>query len=350
MSFNVGKLNISVAGESHAKALTVIIEGIPSGEKIDTDELNKFMQRRAPGKNRYSTARRESDESEIMSGIKNGYTTGAPIAAVIRNNDTRSRDYGESLELPRPAHADYPASVKFGEYFDFCGGGQFSGRITAAVCFAGGICKQILKRKGILVNSHVLSVHGVYDEEYGKEIKDVSEKKFPVISDAAGEKMKEEIEKARLCGNSVGGIVECAISGMPVGIGDSLFGGIDGEIAKAVFGIPGVKGVEFGAGFRASEMYGTENNDEFIVENGKIITDGNNHGGVLGGMTSGMPIIVRAAFKPTPSVAAAQKTVSLKTKNPEVLNIKGRHDPCITVRASVCVEAVCAATALGSLL
>lgn len=351
MSFDTGKISISVAGESHARALTIIIEGIPSGEMIDIDKIKEFMQRRAPGKNKYSTQRTESDEPEILSGIKNGYTTGAPIAAIIRNNDTRSCDYGEKLDLPRPGHADYPASVKFGEHFDFCGGGQFSGRITAAVCFAGGICKQILEKRDVFINSHVLSVHGVCDKEYGEHgIEDVSHKEFPVIDDSAGDKMKEEIENARLMGNSVGGAVECAVSGMPAGIGDSLFGGIDGEFAKAVFGIPGVKGVEFGAGFRACNMYGSENNDEYIIKDGVIATDGNNHGGILGGMTSGMPIVLRAAFKPTPSIAKSQNTVSLSKMMPEVLNIKGRHDPCIAVRASVCVEAVCALVALGNLL
>jgi len=350
MSFEAGKLSVTVAGESHAKALSVIIEGIPSGIRFDEEQADKFMQRRAPGKNKYSTARKEADKPVILSGIKNGYTTGAAICAIVENSDTRSRDYGERLDVPRPGHADFPATVKFGEYFDFCGGGQFSARVTAALCFAGALAKQILSERGVEVNAHVYSVYGVRDVPYCEKIADVSEKDFPVISDEAGERMKEEIEKARMDCDSVGGCVECAITGLNPGIGDSLYGGLDGELARAVFAVPAVKGVEFGAGFEVCSMRGSENNDSFIFDGDEIKTETNNHGGILGGMTSGMPVILRAAMKPTPSIAKPQKSISFSEKCEKELVISGRHDPCVVARAVPCIEAVCALTVLGKIL
>lgn len=350
MSFNIGKLSVTIAGESHAKALSVIIEGIPAGVKIDSFKLRDFMKRRVPGKNKYSTSRNETDIPVILSGIKNGFSTGAPISAMIENNDTRSRDYGEKLDVPRPAHADYPASVKFGEYFDFCGGGQFSGRLTAAMCFAGGIAKELLSSKGIEVCAHIASIHGIEDESYSSGISDVSEKEFPVISDAAGELMKAEIDKARMSGDSVGGCIECAVTGLSPGIGDALYGGLDGELAKAVFAVPAVKGVEFGAGFDVCGMLGSENNDEYFTDGNDIKTTTNNHGGILGGMSSGMPILLRVAMKPTPSIARKQNSVSLsKHKNVE-LEINGRHDPCVVPRAVPCIESMCALAILGKIL
>ena len=251
MSYNVDSITLTVGGESHAKALSVILEGVKSGEEINMEELKKFMKRRAPGKDKLSTPRSEADEPIILSGINNGFTTGSPICAIIENTNTKSADYGERLDIVRPGHADFPASVKFGEFFNFCGGGQFSGRLTAAICFAGGIAKQILKRAGIEVFAHVLKVHGVEDKSYKEEIVDVSDKSFPVISDSAGEKMIEEIENARKNQDSVGGIIECTITGLEAGLGDALYGGIDGELAKAIFAIPAVKGIEFGTGFDA---------------------------------------------------------------------------------------------------
>ena len=349
MSYIVDSITLTVGGESHAKALSVILEGVKSGEEINMEELKKFMKRRAPGKDKLSTPRSEADEPIILSGINNGFTTGSPICAIIENTNTKSADYGERLDIVRPGHADFPASVKFGEFFNFCGGGQFSGRLTAAICFAGGIAKQILKRAGIEVFAHVLKVHGVEDKSYKEEIVDVSDKSFPVISDSAGEKMIEEIENARKNQDSVGGIIECTITGLEAGIGDALYGGIDGELAKAIFAIPAVKGIEFGTGFDACEMYGSENNDEYIVTDGKVKTKTNNHGGVLGGMTTGMPVIFDVAIKPTPSIAKMQNSVSLVQMENTQLEIKGRHDPCIVHRAVPVVEASAALVVLGKL-
>lgn len=349
MSFNTGGINVTVAGESHAAGLTVIIEGIKPGVKIDMDEIYAFMQRRAPGRNRFSTPRKEADMPEILSGVKNGYSTGSPIAAIIRNNNTKSSDYGEELDVPRPGHADYPATVKFGKYFDFCGGGQFSGRITAALCFAGGIAKSILKDCGIEVVAHISSIHGVKDKSYMESIVDVSKKDFPVIDDVSGNEMMSEIDIARQKGDSVGGSIECAVTGINAGIGDSLFGGLDGEIARAVFGIPAVKGIEFGAGFSVSEMYGSENNDEYFMDGNSVRTRTNNHGGILGGITTGMPVIFNTAIKPTPSISIEQNSVSLKNRENVKLSVKGRHDPCIVQRAVPCIEAVCALVILGRL-
>lgn len=349
MSYKVGPITVTVAGESHSKALTVILEGIGAGQEIDMEELLSFMQRRAPGKNNQSTPRAEADIPVILSGIKNGFTTGSPISCIIENKDVKSSHYGEILDTPRPGHADYPASVKFGDYFNHCGGGQFSGRLTAALCFAGGIAKQILKRNQIDIYAHISSVGGIKDNSYKEEIIDVSGKQFPVISDIASKNMIELINKARENLNSVGGSIECAVTGVKAGFGDALYNGIDGELAKAVFAVPGVKGIEFGAGFDVCSMYGDENNDEYIIKDDEIKTLTNNHGGVLGGMTSGMPILFNVAMKPTPSIAKAQKSVDLKNKTNKTLEIKGRHDPCIVHRAVPVIEAVTAIVILGKI-
>lgn len=349
MSFKTGNITLTVAGESHATALSVILEGINSGFEIDKLELLRFMQRRAPGKDGNSTPRREADVPVILSGVNNCFTTGSPISAIIENTNTKSADYGEKLTIPRPGHADYPASVKFGEYFNFCGGGQFSGRLTAAYCFAGGIAKQVLEKQGIYVNAHISSVGGVMDKSYKEGIADVSNKSFPVISDEAGEKMQKIISEARSNLDSVGGSVECVVSGLPVGLGDAMYNGIDGEISKAIFAIPGVKGIEFGAGFDVCKMYGSENNDEYTWSDGEIVTKTNNHGGVLGGITSGMPVMFNIAFKPTPSIGKKQMSVNLETKALEELEIHGRHDPCIVHRAVPVVEAMTALVILGQI-
>lgn len=349
MSYDLGALKLTVAGESHAAALSVILEGIKAGEEIDKLELLRFMQRRAPGKDRFSTTRTEPDVPVILSGINNSITTGSPIAAIIENTNVKSQDYGEKLDIPRPGHADYPAWVKFGDNFNFRGGGQFSGRLTAAYCFAGAIAKQILSTKGIEVNAHISSVYGIKDETYKNGVCDVSLKLFPVIDDEAGEKMKKAIDEARERMDSVGGSVECAVTGLPAGVGDAMYDGIDGEIAKAIFAIPAVKGIEFGAGFDVCSMLGSENNDSYYYNNGEVRTRTNNHGGVLGGMTTGMPILLNVAFKPTPSISKEQESVSLLNNKSAELNIVGRHDPCIVQRAVPVVEAMTALAVLGRL-
>ena len=308
MSSTYGEnLHLTIFGQSHSPAIGVTVEGIPAGEKVDLDELQRFLNRRAPGKNVWSTPRKEADAPEILSGLVNGYTCGAPLTAIIRNTNTRSQDYANLAVTPRPGHADYTAEVKYGGYQDR---GHFSGRLTAPLCIAGGICLQILAREGITLVSRIASIAGITDE--GELTGSLAGKEFPVVSDARGEEMREAIAQAREAGDSVGGVIECAVFGAPAGLGDPMFGGMENRIAAAVFGIPAVKGIEFGAGFGVASLRGSEDNDAFTVENGKIITETNHCGGILGGITNGMPIVFRAAFKPTPSIAVYDAYLSRK--------------------------------------
>ena len=331
-------IRLSVFGESHSAAVGMTLDGIPAGECIDLDELQRFMDRRAPGRNSRSTARREDDVPEFLSGImirtdedepsgRFGVTAGTPITAVIRNRDTRSQDYDLMKCIPRPGHADYPAHVKYGGHEDFRGGGHFSGRLTAPICIAGGIILQIIKRRCITVEAKIAEIHGV-------EIKD----------EASYQLAMAEIDKAAAEGDSVGGIVSCEIKGLPAGIGEPMFGGVENVISQALFAIPAVKGIEFGRGFDAARIKGSENNDPFVIsgEDGRVVTENNNHGGILGGLTSGMPVTFRVAFKPTPSIAKPQRSVNYETGEETELVIKGRHDPCVVVRAVPVVEAAAA--------
>ena len=339
------KIKISVFGESHGPAIGVYISGLPAGEKIDEEELLRFMSRRAPGKNPLSTARKETDTPVFLSGVKDGVIEGTPICAVIKNSDQHSSDYSALSDKPRPGHADLTALFKWNGNADMRGGGHFSGRLTAPLCIAGGIAKQILARRGIYTGAHLASVGPVSDESFPllptKELfEELATKDLPVISDKAGEKMKAEILSAREDLDSVGGIIECACIGVPQGLGDPMFDGVENRIARAVFGIPGVKGLEFGSGFAGSHSRGSQNNDSIIFGNDSIATETNNAGGILGGITTGMPIVFRIAMKPTPSIAKPQKTVSLSSGEAAVLEIKGRHDPCIAHRAVPVAEAV----------
>lgn len=341
MSSHIGKnISVSVFGQSHSAGIGCVVEGIPAGHQIDREALSAFMRRRAPGGLPWSTPRKEADEPEFLGGLVGDITCGAPLAAVIRNTNTRSSDYDALRRIPRPGHADYVAEVKFGGHQDASGGGHFSGRLTAPLCIAGGICLQILARDGITLVSRIASIAGISDE--GELTGSLAGKEFPVVSDARGEEMREAIAAAREAGDSVGGVIECAVFGAPAGLGDPMFGGMENRIASAVFGIPAVKGVEFGAGFSVASLRGSEDNDAFTVENGKIITETNHCGGILGGITNGMPIVFRAAFKPTPSIAREQQSVNLQTMTPEKMAITGRHDPCIVPRAVPCVEAAAA--------
>ena len=349
MSSTYGEnLHLTIFGQSHSPAIGVTVEGIPAGEKVDPDELQRFLNRRAPGKNAWSTPRKEADVPEILSGLVDGHTCGAPLTAIIRNTNTRPQDYANLAVMPRPGHADYTAEVKYGGWQDRTGGGHFSGRLTAPLCIAGGICLQILAREDITVVSRIAAIAGISDE--GELTGSTADKEFPVVSDACGEKMREAIAAAREAGDSVGGVVECVVLGAPAGLGDPMFGGMENRIAAAVFGIPAVKGVEFGAGFGASELRGSENNDAFTVKDGRIVTETNRCGGILGGITTGMPIVFRAAFKPTPSIARAQRSVDLQTMTQETLTVAGRHDPCIVPRAVPCVEAAAAVAVYDALL
>ena len=356
MSSEFGNLlKISVFGQSHGKAIGVVVDGLPAGEAIDLEELNAFLARRKPGKSPLSTARKESDAPVFLSGLENGVTCGAPLCAVIENSDQHSSDYTELRDKPRPGHADYTAFVKWGGQADMRGGGHFSGRLTAPLCIAGGIAKQILARRGVYVGAHLWSVGTERDTPFPlrptRELFEaVAAKPFPVLDDQAGERMQSLILEARQAQDSVGGVIECAATGMPAGLGDPMFGGVENRLASALFGIPAVKGVEFGDGFAAARAHGSENNDPFIMEGGRVAAETNHAGGILGGITSGMPVVLRTAMKPTPSIARPQRTVSLSAGADTELVIRGRHDPCIAHRAVPVVEAVTAAVLLDLLL
>ena len=349
MSSSFGEnIRVSIFGQSHSGAIGVTVDGLPAGEKIDLAQLQRFLDRRAPGRNDYSTARREADVPEILCGLKDGLTCGAPLTAIIRNGDVRSQDYEVLRTTPRPGHADFTAQVKYGGAQDAAGGGHFSGRLTAPLCIAGGICLQLLAREGITVISRIASIAGVADE--GELTGSTAEKDFPVVSDVRGEEMRAAIEAARTEGDSVGGVIECAVLGLPAGLGDPMFDGMENRIAAIIFGIPAVKGIEFGAGFAAAAMRGSENNDAFALQDGRVVTKTNHCGGILGGITTGMPISFRAAVKPTPSIAREQESVDLDTMQIVKLRVGGRHDPCIVPRAVPCVEAAAAIAVYDALL
>lgn len=349
MSSSYGEnLRLTIFGQSHSPAIGVTMEGLPAGQEIDLQELQRFLSRRAPGQNAYSTARREADAPEFLSGLRGNITCGTPLTAIIRNTDTRSGDYAPFSQIPRPGHADYTAQIKYGGYQDHAGGGHFSGRLTAPLCIAGGICKQLLKREGIEIISHIWALGGVYDE--GTLTSSTAEKPFPVIDDSRGAAMLETIAQAKAEGDSVGGVIECAVLGLPAGLGDPMFDGMENRIAAVVFGIPAVKGIEFGAGFGSAFLRGSVNNDSYIIENGKISTRTNHCGGILGGISNGMPLIFRAAFKPTPSIAKEQDSVNMAELTPEKLRVGGRHDPCIVPRAVPVVEAAAAVAVYDALL
>ncbi len=341
-------IHISIFGQSHSAAIGVCIDGIRAGEPIDLDELNRFLSRRAPGQNEYSTARMEADEPEFLSGIVDSHTCGAPIAAIIRNTNTRSSDYDPFRDIPRPSHADYTADIKYNGFQDRAGGGHFSGRLTAPLCIAGGICIQLLKKEGVEIISRIASIGSVKDE--AELTASTAEKPFPAVNDDAAKAMLDEIAAAKAEGDSVGGVIECKILGLDAGLGGPLFGGMEGRIAKAVFAVPAIKGIEFGAGFASAAMRASEYNDPFIIKDGIVVTETNNSGGILGGISNSMPISFRVAIKPTPSIAKRQLTLNTATMRQEELIIQGRHDPCIVPRAVPCIEAAAAIAVYDALL
>ncbi len=345
MSSTYGEnLKLSIFGQSHGPAIGMVLDGIPAGLAVDESALAAFLRRRAPGQNAWSTSRKEADAPEFLSGLLDGFTCGAPISAVIYNRNTRSGDYGNLLDCPRPGHADYPADVKYGGFQDAAGGGHFSGRLTAALCIAGGLCIQWLAARGIRVGGHIARIASVLDEPFDpmnpQFLPETAD--FPTISPVLGKKMREEIAAARAQGDSVGGIIECAVTGLPAGLGEPMFGGVESRIASIVYGIPAVKSVSFGAGADVAGMRGSENNDAYTVKDGRIQTVTNHAGGILGGITNGMPVLFRAALKPTPSISRQQSSVSLERMEPQSLTVKGRHDPCIVPRAVPVVEAAAA--------
>lgn len=339
-SFSGRCLHLSVFGQSHSEVIGMTLEGLPAGIPVDTEELQRFLARRAPGQNDWSTPRKEADCPEFLCGLKEGRTCGAPITAILCNTNTKSLDYEQLKTLPRPGHADYTAEIKYHGYQDHAGGGHFSGRLTAPLCIAGGILLQELKRHGILINARVLAVGNVRDNTPFTD--SVAGKPFPASDDKAGEAMRRVIAEAKADGDSVGGIVECIIRNLPAGLGDPMFDGLENQISRIVFAVPAVKGIEFGSGFSAAAMRGSENNDAFCLEDGQIRTVTNHAGGILGGISNGMPVIFRAAFKPTPSISKPQQSVNLQTMQEQELCITGRHDPCIVPRAVPVIEAAAA--------
>lgn len=347
------KIKISIFGESHGSGIGVVIDGLPAGETIDMDRVLLQMARRAPGRDKTATPRRESDLPNILSGTLGNTLTGAPLCAVIENTNTRSQDYGNLLSKPRPGHSDYTAYVKYNAANDIRGGGHFSGRLTAPLVFAGAVCRQLLEKQHIRIAAHIQSIGGVQDKRFhptnisGALIEQLSQSSFSLIDKAMEAPMREAVETARLEQDSVGGVIECAVTGLPAGIGEPMFDGMEGAIAKAVFGVPAVKGIEFGAGFALADMRGSQANDSFRFNNGAVVTETNHCGGILGGITDGMPLIFRAAIKPTPSISQPQKTVDLQTGENTTLVIHGRHDPCIVPRAVPVIEAATAIAILN---
>lgn len=311
-------IKISIFGQSHSAAIGVTIDGLPAGFPVDMEKLQAFLDRRAPGKSEFSTPRKEADRPEFLSGLVGNVTCGAPLTAVIRNTSTRSGDYDNIRDIPRPGHADYTAHVKYKGFEDVSGGGHFSGRLTAPLCIAGGILLQILESRGIFVQADILEIGGNRDNPL------------------------DAISEAKADGDSVGGIISCTVTGLPAGVGEPVFDGMENRIAQTVFAIPAVKGIEFGAGFESAAMRGSENNDEFYYEDGAVKTRTNNHGGILGGISSGMPVVFRVCIKPTPSIAKEQHSISYSEGQNTVLSVRGRHDPCIVPRAVPCVEAAAA--------
>ena len=328
------KIKISVFGESHGNGIGVVIDGLSAGAEIDMDRVLAQMKRRAPGRDKTATPRKESDLPEVLSGMLGSTLTGAPLCAVIRNTNTKSGDYSNLLECPRPGHSDYTAFIKYGGANDIRGGGHFSGRITAPLVFAGSICRQLLEKRGIKIAAHI----EVMDELIGR----LNSSSFALIDEDREEAMRAEVESARKSLDSIGGTIECAVTGLTPGIGEPMFDGVEGVIAKAVFGVPAVKGIEFGKGFELAKMRGSQSNDPFVYMDGRVVTETNNCGGILGGITNGMPVIFTAAIKPTPSIAQKQRTVNLETGENTELEIRGRHDPCIVPRAVPVIEAVTA--------
>lgn len=342
------RFRVLIYGQSHAPSIGAVIEGLPAGFRPDWDAVQAFMARRAPGGNAMSTARKEADLPELLSGLnERGETCGAPLAMRIVNGNSRSQDYDKLRDVPRPGHADYPAYVKFGGANDIRGGGQFSGRLTAPLCFAGALAIQLLEREGVRIRAHIAQIENVFDAsmDYAHpDLDAIQSGDLAVIDSEAGNRMRKAILAAKSECDSVGGVIECIATGMPAGLGDPMFDGVENRLARAFFGVPAVRGIEFGVGFAASAMRGSAHNDAWRTEDGRVVSPTNRHGGILGGITTGMPIVARVSIKPTPSIALEQQSVSLSRGENDLLAVRGRHDPCIVPRAVPCIEAAMAVT------
>ncbi len=350
------KLKLSIFGESHGEAIGCVIDGLPAGAKLDMDEINAELARRAPGNQAGATARREKDAPHIVSGVLNGVTTGAPLAMLIENTNTKSGDYENIALVPRPSHSDYPAYVKYGGCNDIRGGGHFSGRLTAPLVFAGAVAKQLLAQKGITVGAHIKRIGAVSDSSFDfnavtkEQLERLTDGRFPVLDVDKEAAMRAEIAQYQAQQNSVGGEIECAAVGLPAGLGGNLFDTVESRLSALLFAVPAVKGVQFGLGFDFAAANAQTVNDGYTVKDGKVALLSNNNGGVLGGLTSGAPLVLSVAIKPTPSIAAPQPSVNLQTMENETLVIHGRHDACIVPRAVPVIEAAVAIGLLDMLL
>jgi len=337
-------ITLTLFGESHGDVIGAVLDGLAPGIKIDIQHIREKLDLRKP-KGKISTSRVEGDEFSIVSGAYNGFTTGTPLTVLIPNTNKKSSDYSTLRAMPRPSHADYTAEIKYHGFQDPRGGGHFSGRVTAALVAAAAILDSALISHGIYIGSHISSLHGVSDRAFGdikEDVRSLSVSEFPALCAESEEKMKKLIEEAAANGDSVGGVLETAVVGIPAGIGEPWFDTLEGLLAHGLFSVPGVKGVEFGRGFGFGELFGSEANDPFIMENGRVVTETNNNGGINGGITNGMPVIFRCAVKPTPSIFKEQSTVDLTAKENACLKIEGRHDPAIIHRARAVVDAVTA--------
>lgn len=345
-------LSITLFGESHGNAIGAVLDGITPGLSVDLENIKKMLELRK-GLAAVSTSRREADEFEILSGVFEGKTTGTPICLVIKNGDTRSDDYSKTKDLARPSHADFVANEKYLGFQDYRGGGHFSGRITAPIVALGSILIDALKQKGIYIGSHIIKIGDLEDRKFNDIKTDLEEleiKEFAVLDDKIGEAMIDKIKVAKSQGDSLGGILETVVIGCPKGVGEPWFDSVESMLSHALFSVPAVKGVEFGAGFEFANMTGSNANDSFKSHNGEILTNTNNSGGINGGITNGMPIVFRTVFRPTPTISKVQETVNIKTKENTVLEAKGRHDPFIVHRAKVVVDSITAITVADMLI
>lgn len=337
------RLVLTSFGESHGKCIGAVLDGCPAGLELEEKDIQKMLDQRKPGQSLVSTQRKEGDVVEILSGVFRGHTTGAPIAMIIWNKDQHSKDYENLVTKMRPGHSDYPALIKYNQYNDYRGGGRFSGRLTATHVMGGAIARKLLKvTLGIETNSYTIKIGKIsMSEKFDSKMKTrIYQNEVRCPNQKTAEKMRESILAARKSGDSLGGIIESITTNMPVGLGEPIFSSLESDISKAIYSIPSVKGVEFGSGFAGSELFGSQNNDPYITKNGRISTKTNNSGGILGGLSNGMPITMRVAFKPASSIAKKQSTVDIKTKKPAILQVQGRHDPCVVPRAPPVVDSL----------
>ncbi len=347
MSFTIGnRIRVTVYGQSHADAVGCVIDGLPAGMVLDEEMILTFLKRRAGGQGVYTTARKEKDEPVVLSGLVDHRTVGAPLSVMFRNENVRRKDYENLSLIPRPSHSDFTSYHKYHGNADQSGGGHFSARLTLPMCYAGAVCMQLLNDRGIRIGAHILKIGTATDRSYdplSDELEEYAEgATLPVLDGDAGDRMEAQMQLVSSEGDSIGGIVECKITGLPVGVGDPIYDSLESRLSYGIFGIPAVKGIEFGIGFGVSEAYGSKTNDFFCIREGKVRCETNNSGGIQGGMSNGMPVLFRTAFKPTPSIYKEQRSVDLKTMKEVPLKIEGRHDACIVPRAVPCVEAMSA--------